>query len=110
MDNRQHRTRRTPEQIRGILAEQRASGLSVRGFALRRRIPVTTLTNWSRRYSPSHPPGLVPLRVREFEDARPDPLRPITLRVELPGGAAIVIDGAPGAGDVRSLLVELGLL
>jgi hypothetical protein len=104
------RTRLTLDQIRGILAAQRDSGLSVRAYALEHGIPVSTLALWARRHSAHKSPALVPLRVRELPDAERVLPGGLSFRVELPGGATIVIDGAPRGGELRSLLQDLGLL
>jgi hypothetical protein len=103
------RTIRSSDEIRQILAEQRASGQSVRAFALERGIPVSTLALWSRRHPPRESPALVPLRVREPASAESTSDSGLRLRIELPGGAVIAIDGVPRPGELRSLLAELDL-
>ena len=70
------RTRWTEEQIRELLREHEASGLSLRAFALAVDVPPATFSAWRRRLRGATAPRLVPVHVPPATDAQ-------ELRVEI---------------------------
>ena len=99
---KQKRQRRSPAEIRDILADLQESGLSRRRFAADRHIPLSTLQSWinkHRRTTPSVTPKVIPV------GTLPGPAMPI--EIELPSGVIIRLGTGFYGDDLRSVLVEL---
>lgn len=110
-------SRRTPRltprarQMRGLLAEQEASGLSVRAFAAARGLKESQLWNWRRRLRES---GLAPVA------PSPDPFLPVAVipdpappsassfELALPGGLRIQVAHGFDAVELRRLIRTIG--
>ena len=94
---------RNKAQIRKILNELKESGLSQREFALKRNIPLSTLSSWLRKGRPAitrpELPEVIP--VGTICEA------PSFLEIEFPGGEVLRIYGGCPSQDLRRAVVEL---
>jgi transposase-like protein len=100
--SRSRRRRRTPAEIRQIVADFEASGLAQREFATRHGIPLSTLQSWLRRLTAkttSPAAELIPVGVV----AGPPPV----IEIELPGGVVIRVDAGVRAADLQTVLETL---
>lgn len=97
------RKSRSSAQIREILTELKHSGLSQREFALRRNLPLSTLTNWLRKHRTTsavpNQPEIIP--VGRICDPSP------VLEIEFPGGEILRIGNGCLGEDLRTVLAEL---
>ena len=102
-------------EMRRLIAEQRASGMTVAAFAARRGIKATTLFHWRHRFRreverPDRDPVLVPFRIIDDEDrndARDHdqaPSSPNILVVELRNARRITVPPGFSADDLRRLI------
>jgi len=94
---------RSAPQIRKILNELKESGLSQREFALKRNIPLSTLSSWLRkdRAAVARPefPEVIPVGM--ISEA------PSMLEIEFPGGEVLRICSGCPSQDLRRVLAEL---
>jgi transposase-like protein len=98
---------RTPrERQQQIVAEWKSSGVSAMRFAEAIGVKYQTLTSWIRRHGGRGEAMVPDAAPRWLEMAvAPEPVRPAPgLRVELPGGAALVV------GDVGHIPLAIQLL
>lgn len=98
--------RRGDERRRQVLAEQRASGLSVAAFARERGLSAWTLYEWRRRLGaaqsePVAKPELVQVMVT------PSASRASTIAVELGAGLRVHVPSGFDAAELRRLLEVL---
>jgi hypothetical protein len=101
------RSERRQEQIRALVAEQEASGLTVAAFARKRAVSAWALYDWKRRTRhradprPEERVGFVQVKVA-------DPPRGVpTLWVELSGGLRVHVPAGFDAGELRRLIEVL---
>jgi hypothetical protein len=87
------RRRWTAEQMRELLHEQEASGVSLKAFAAAAEVPYTTLSWWRWRLRRDETPRFVPVRVQD-EDPR----------VEIVVGDVVVRVAGGDAGAVARLV------
>ena len=94
---------RSAAQIRKVLNEFKESGLSQREFALKRNIPLSTLSSWLRKeplaVTPPEFPEVIP--VGTISEAAS------LLEIEFPGGEVLRIGAGCRSQDLRCVLVEL---
>ncbi len=102
-------------EMRRLIAEQRASGLTVAAFAARRGIKAATLFNWRRRFRFDAPtiapsPALVPVRIIDDDDDRDRVSSPTlattpnVMAVELRNARRITVPPGFSADDLRRLI------
>ena len=98
------KTRRSPAQIRQILAEYAISGLTQEEFARRHGVCKTTIQYWKRH----HGSGVSARLPRLVEVKSPASLPASMLcRVELPGGVVINYDHRPDPNYLVELARQL---
>jgi len=94
---------RSAAQIRKVLNELKDSTLSQREFALKRNIPLSTLSSWLRKETSAATPPELPevIPVGTISEA------PSLLEIEFPGGEVLRICGGCRSQDLRCVLAEL---
>ena len=97
--------RRSDERRRQILAEQRASGLSVAAFARERGLSAWTLYDWRRRLGEQAVPQEKPEFVQVM--VAPSASRASTIAVELEAGMRVHVPAGFDAAELRRLLEVL---
>jgi transposase-like protein len=106
-------------EMRRLIAEQRASGLTVAAFAVRRGIKATTLFHWRHRFrhdvASGGQPALIPVRIID-EETGPETPRAAESRmstasagfvVEVCGGRRVSVPLEFSPADLRRLIEVL---
>jgi hypothetical protein len=96
-------------EMRRLVAEQEASGLTVAEFAARRGMTAGTIFHWRHRFrgelGAAHRPTLIPVRIVDaVDDESAIAPQTSTLVVELQGGRRIAVPHDFSADDLRRLI------
>lgn len=99
------RLRRSRSQINQLLRAQEGSGLTQAAFARRRGIPLSTFTNWRRKFWREDQPGpeqFIPVKIN------PEPSVQPLFEVHLPQGVTVVVRPGFSKDDLKRLLEAIG--
>ena len=98
------RLRRSRSQINQLLRAQEGSGLTQAAFARKRGIPLSTFTNWRRKFGkvPEPPEQFIPVKIN------PEPSAPPLFELHLPQGVTVVVPVGFKSDDLRRLLEAIG--
>jgi len=98
MPNKKHK-RRTPSEIKKIISDQKASGLSQHEFCKENQIPISTFTNWISKQTKTKQANLPALiSVGSVQANCP------AIEIELPHGEVIRLESGFVAADLATVL------
>ena len=94
---------RSAAQIRKVLNELKESDLSQREFALKRKIPLSTLSSWLRKQRSAVRVADVPNVIPVGTISEPSPM----IEIEFVGGEIMRVGAGCRGEDLRTILAEL---